>query len=93
MFDFFTKKKAVDFKLDAPWAKNVSLAGTFNNWSVDSLKMKKYNGGIWKVSLKLKPGHYEYKFIVDDNWLTDPGNSEVRYNNTGSLNSVIEIRI
>ena len=28
--------------------------------------------GQWKVDLHLKPGRYEYRFVVDGNWTDDP---------------------
>ena len=37
----------------------------------------------------LPPGAYEYKFVVDGEWLTDPGNPEVRPNAFGTYNSVL----
>ncbi|OOC43488.1 isoamylase [Thermosipho sp. 1074] len=61
----FTFKEAVD-------AKVVYLAGTFNNWSSSSIAMEKEEG-VWKISLKLEPGTYQYKYVIDGkNWKEDP---------------------
>lgn len=54
-------------------AKRVVLSGTFNNWSRDELLMEKTAEG-WVFPYVLGPGNYEYKFIVDGRWMTDPEN-------------------
>ncbi|MCM8771293.1 MAG: glycogen-binding domain-containing protein [Candidatus Omnitrophica bacterium] len=84
-------KKSVEFKLYAPDARNVTLAGDFNRWDTNSLKMKKDSKGTWKKKLDLSPGRYEYKFIVDGNWWTDPACKSNVPNPMGSQNSVINI--
>jgi hypothetical protein len=54
-------------------AKKVVLTGSFNHWRTDELMMNKTSAG-WKLAYTTGPGNYEYNFIVDDKWLTDPGN-------------------
>ncbi len=54
-------------------SKSVKLAGTFNNWDQNGLTLTR-DGDEWVIGLNLKPGKYLYKFIVDGQWLTDPGN-------------------
>ncbi|MFI5172841.1 MAG: glycogen-binding domain-containing protein [Chitinophagales bacterium] len=62
------------FKLDGyPDAKNVVLTGTFNGWNTSELRMTKTADG-WQIPFVLAPGNYEYKFIVDGKWITDPDN-------------------
>jgi len=56
-----------------PNAKSVVLSGTFNAWNTGELFMEKINGG-WQLAYVLGPGNYEYKFIVDGNWMIDPAN-------------------
>jgi len=92
MLRLFFKTKIIDFKLVAPFSKNVSLAGTFNNWSTNSLKMNKDDKGVWRVKLKLKPGCYEYKFVIDGKWMTDPENMFTSISNSGIVNSVVEVK-
>lgn len=59
---------AVMFTYSDPSAKGVTLAGDFNQWNKDALEMKKSGPGDWVVDLDLKPGKYEYKFVVDGDW-------------------------
>lgn len=54
-------------------ANTVILSGNFNNWSWTELRMNKIAGG-WELPYVLGPGNYEYKFIVDGKWITDPSN-------------------
>lgn len=54
-------------------AEKVILSGTFNNWSWNELTLNKVPGG-WELPYVLGPGNYEYKFIVDGKWITDPEN-------------------
>ena len=84
--------KAVEFRLRAPQAKRVSLAGSFNNWDANSLTAKKDMSGVWTIKATLNPGKYEYKFVVDGSWVTDPVCNENISNTVGSANSVVVVR-
>lgn len=85
------KEKDVEFQLNAPQATKVVLTGSFNAWSTSGIRMSKAKNGSWKVNINLKPGRYEYKFIVDGQWWTDPANKNNSNNSYGSLNSVKEV--
>ena len=56
-----------------PNAEKVVLSGDFNAWNTGELFMKKTPGG-WRLPYVLDAGNYEYKYIVDGEWITDPGN-------------------
>lgn len=57
-------------------ADAVYLAGNFNEWKPTGLKMDGPDAqGRYTAQLKLKPGRYEYKFVIDGKqWRTDPAN-------------------
>jgi hypothetical protein len=42
----------------------------------------------WYVVLRLKPGRYQYKFVVDGTWMADPENNLKQADNYGGFNSV-----
>jgi 1,4-alpha-glucan branching enzyme len=84
--------KAVQFRYEAPEAGSVFIAGDFNNWDTHVGELKKDKVGVWKASLKLKPGRYEYKFLVDGEWRNDPSCSQCTPNRFGSKNCVIEVK-
>ncbi len=71
-------------------SKKVFLSGSFNDWSPSTLPMIKYPSG-WKIDLFLNEGTHFYKFIVDDNWITDPENPRIKSDADGNQNSYIEI--
>ncbi|MEO8150170.1 MAG: glycogen-binding domain-containing protein [Bacteroidia bacterium] len=80
------------FKLKGyPNAKQVVLSGTFNNWKEGELLMKKSDDG-WQLPYVMRPGNYEYKFIVDGNWITDPSNNKITKNDQQTFNSIIVIK-
>ena len=83
-------KEGVLFVLDAPNAQYVHLTGEFTNWSREGIKMDKdEKDGLWKALLQLKPGEYEYRFIVDGVWIKDPNNADSVLNEFGQENSLL----
>ena len=86
------KSVSVRFALLRPSARQVSLCGEFNGWSPTATPMKRRNDGQWEITMALPPGHYQYKFVADGEWLADPAAQKSVGNQFGSLNSVIEVR-
>ena len=84
------RKKRVTFKLHAPDAQSVSLAGDFNSWNPDSQPLKNSNG-LWKTTMSLSPGRYEYRFLVDGKWQNDPHCASCVPNPFGSENCIITL--
>jgi len=83
--------KKVTFKISAPTAKDVRLAGDFNSWDPSNANLKKSKDGVWRRDLTLKSGRYEYKYLVDGQWQRDPLNNLFTANTFGTENSVIEL--
>ena len=86
-----TEKKKVIFKVRAPHATKVQLAGEFNNWNPDRHPMEKDDEGFWRVELRLPPGRYEYKLVVDGHWWEDVGDANNARNPFGTLNRVLVV--
>ena len=80
--------KKAPFEFLAPEAREVCLAGDFNNWDPNANLMKKDKKGIWKATLSLKPGRYEYRFLVNGNWVNDPACCDCVPNEFGTQNCV-----
>ncbi|MGD0843286.1 MAG: isoamylase early set domain-containing protein [Geobacteraceae bacterium] len=78
----------IQFVFPAPEAQKVSLGGDFNNWDTHADPMKKDKKGVWKVTVNLKSGRYEYRFFVDEKWENDPSCTECVANDFGSMNCV-----
>lgn len=83
--------REVAFIFSAPKAKKVCISGNFNDWNMNSMPMKKSADGTWKIKLKLSPGKYEYKYVVDGMWIQDMSCSETVLNSFGTCNNVIGV--
>lgn len=84
--------KLTEFKLYAPGAKRVMVAGSFNKWDTGNLPAKKDSKGNWVAKVPLKPGKHEYKFVVDEAWTNDPRCTLCVANPLGSQNCVVEVK-
>jgi 1,4-alpha-glucan branching enzyme len=72
--------------------RKVSVVGSFNGWDPAKGEMKRQQDGTFRRKEKLQPGRYEYKFLVDGQWLVDP-EAEGRVQNAyGTENSMLAIR-
>jgi 1,4-alpha-glucan branching enzyme len=85
-------KIAVVFKLCAPEAVAVQLAGDFTGWDASPLPLERNSNDLWYTEVRLNPGRHEYRFLVDGQWQNDPACSERIENAFGSSNNVIELK-
>ena len=88
----YREEHKVKFIYHGKPGEEVYLAGEFNNWNPKSLKMEDKGGGIYVVELSLPPGRYQYKFVVNGNWIRDEKNPLTAPDGFGGLNSVIEVK-
>ena len=79
------------FAFESPAAREVSLAADFNHWDAKAQPMQKGSGASWSVSVPLKPGRYEYRFVVDGKWVDDPMAKNFVPNPHGGRNAVREV--
>lgn len=87
-----TTKQSVTFEYFDPSAKVVTLVAEFNNWDPNVRPLKRDSGGLWKVAVKLEPGSYQYKFVVNgERWEEDPLNLHRVYNEHGTFNSIRKV--
>ena len=84
--------KKVEFQLTAAPDGQAFLVGTFNQWDPAKHPMRTTPGsGLYRISLLLMPGRYEYKFVVNGDWRTDPKCPDEVPNEMGTMNSVITV--
>ncbi len=70
----------------------IMLAGTFNDWNVGATPMTDPDGnGIYEATLLLAPGSYQYKYVVDGNWVTDEQADDFADDGFGGRNSIIHV--
>jgi len=81
----------VVLELVNPAAKQVFVAGSFNNWQPEQTPLMAAGNGRWAGDLKVRPGRHEYLFVVDGQWLPDPNAKESVENPFGGRNSVLTV--
>jgi 1,4-alpha-glucan branching enzyme len=70
-----------------PSARQVCIAGSFNDWN--PADMIRLGSDKWTIDLTLPPGSYEYRLIVDGQWMPDPNASRTTPNPFGEPNSLL----
>ena len=79
-------------ELDWPDASTVHVAGQFNNWQPGDIALEKGEDGIWRATINVEAGRYEYKFIIDgEQWVEDPANPDKVSDPYGGSNSVLTV--
>lgn len=91
------------FQYEYPAAKHVQLCGNFNNWcgTKDTggildpsigVMSDENDDGIWEIKIDLKPGRYQYKYVIDRvSWVMDPSNPDTDFED-GIENSLLILR-
>ena len=87
----FSNKQLVHFELNDSAARRVCIAGSFNDWHPDLGEMVSLGPGKWIKDLELAPGTYEYRFVVDGKWITDPQCPRTVPNAFGETNSLLAV--
>ena len=82
---------AVHIETYQPQANDVYVAGSFNNWKPEATPLVPLGNGRWAKELTLPEGRYEYRLVVDGNWIADLNAQESAPNPYGSRNSVLTI--
>jgi hypothetical protein len=94
MVVLWKRKGEMTFVCDrVPGAKRVYLTGDFNQWDPKNRRMVKVKDGSFRAKMKLEPGQYQYKFVVDGSWICDPDAERQVANPYGTLNSVVNTAI
>jgi len=79
------------FTLQAGSAREVCLAGDFNQWNVCETPLERVAEDTWTVSIELPPGRHEYMFVIDGRWVTDPHAPAHADDGFGHRNAVVVI--
>jgi Glycogen recognition site of AMP-activated protein kinase len=83
-------KAFVQFRLDAPGAKSVRLAGNFTGWK-PTYTLQEFAPGAWSALVPLDSGVYNYVFVVNEaQWLADPAAPAVA-DGFGGVNSRLSV--
>jgi hypothetical protein len=80
----------VQFRLDAPAAQQVQLAGNFTNWKPIH-RLQRTGNGIWTIVVPVTPGVHNYSYVVDGKtWVIDPAARTVA-DGFGGVNSQLAV--
>ena len=62
----------VHFRVEAPDARSVELAGDFTDWE-PRYSLHPVERGVWSLVLPIEPGVHQYAFRIDgERWVADP---------------------
>jgi len=91
MYTKGSKKGTVRFTCNqGNGARKIGLAGDFNGWQPQ--RMRKQKDGSFVAIVPLAAGNYEYKFLVDGQWVLDDDNSAWAVNTYGTMNSIVRVQ-
>ncbi|MBN1587036.1 MAG: PilZ domain-containing protein [Candidatus Omnitrophica bacterium] len=91
LFDNGNRKIQTTLEVRLASASSVSVAGDFNGWDARSLPLTRTEDGVWKTVLELEPGSYQYRLLVDGQWMNDPNCQNRTINEFGTENCLIEV--
>jgi chromosome partitioning protein len=80
----------ITFTVEAPEAEHVQLTGDFNDWALEGSEMEAI-GGAWTKVVKLLPGRYRYRYVIDGRWHNDPSNPTAEPNPYGGYDSIVVV--
>lgn len=73
------------------WADHIYLVGDFNGWNRECTPLRQDRDGVWRAELDLpREQRFEFRYLVDNRWLTDSHSDSVTANPYGTQNSVVE---
>lgn len=65
--------QSISFYVQRPSVTEVACAGSFSNW--EQVSMTQIKSGLWFYkTAPLAKGEWQYKFVIDGNWVNDPSN-------------------
>ncbi len=70
--------------------RKVFLAGSFNDWQPRGIAMQRSTVG-WKLPVFFPEGTYTYRYVVDNEWVTDPQASTTFLNEFGEPDAVVRV--
>lgn len=79
------------FLIVAPNARSITLEGDFNDWDGAKTELTRSSDGVWSASVLLRPGQYQYQFVIDDTLRVADENAPRVPDGLGGENSVITI--
>lgn len=83
----------VTFSIEAKEANTAAVVGDFNNWNQSEGTLSKLKNGTFKGVFDLpKDNSFEFRYLVDGDYVNDPQADSYRWNEYANAeNSVLEV--
>jgi 1,4-alpha-glucan branching enzyme len=83
----------VTFSILAEDANEVAVVGNFNEWNAEAVQLKKLKNGTFKGTVDLeKDNSYEFRYIVDGDYINDDQADAYAWNDYASAeNGVLNL--
>ena len=83
----------VTFSVEAKEADTASVVGDFNSWNPAEGELSKLKNGTFKGVFDLpKDASYEFKYVIDGNFVNEPEADAYKWNEfAGAENGVLEL--
>lgn len=74
-----------------PAGIDIRIAGDFNGWAPDQGVTTERHDDVLIKTLRVGPGRYQYRLVVNGEWRADPTNPRFVTNEYGEINSVLDV--
>ncbi|GEC78936.1 isoamylase early set domain-containing protein [Flavobacterium aquatile] len=83
----------VTFSLEAKEANTAAVIGDFNSWNPAEGELSKLKNGTFKATFELpKDNTFEFRYLVDGDYVNDPEADSFRWNEFANAeNSILEV--
>jgi hypothetical protein len=72
------------------WADHIAVVGDFNDWDSNATPMHQEQDGRWAAAIDMPEGcQCEFRYLIDDHWMTDYHADGVSVNAYGTDNSIV----
>lgn len=83
----------VTFSIEAKEANTAAVIGDFNSWNPAEGELSKLKNGTFKATFELpKDNTFEFRYLVDGDYVNDPEADSFRWNEFANAeNSILEV--
>lgn len=83
--------RPVEIVVRRPDALRVRITGDFTQWSKEGSPLELDGEGCWSCVLKLPPGEYQYRLLVDGEWTDHEDAASSVENAFGTRNGILKV--
>ncbi len=87
-----TGHHAVPLVVHSDGARDVIVTGDFTKWKPDGIRLRRRAKTEWFTTLRLLPGEYQYRLIIDGEWRDHPEATRRVPNSFGTENCILTVR-